>query len=195
LLASFREDLLKPRKQGGVMESIGPIELGHRLQDLGDFDGWRTITYEKGTWILQMLRQRMGAAAFRAMLQRLASEYAGRAISNEDLRKLASGYLPPGGADPKLEEFFESWVYGTGIPKLHLKVAPAAKGKFPSREVEIEVSGVAEDFTMDVPITVLSRAGRPEVRWVKCTAEGGTFSIPQDATAQLPAPEDFLYSP
>jgi hypothetical protein len=46
-----------------------------------------------------------------------------------------------------------------------------------------------------VPITVLPHTGKPEVRWVKCTADGGTFLIPRDATAQLPAPEDFLYAP
>jgi hypothetical protein len=195
VLAAFRADLLKPRKEGGVVESIGPIELGHRLEDLGDMDGWRIITYEKGTWILRMLRKRMGDLAFQRMLRRLATEYAGRTISNEDLRKLAMGYVPPGEPDPKLEEFFESWVYGTGIPKLTLKVAPAAKGKTATREVQIEMSGVAEDFTVNVPITVVPRTGKPAVRWVTCTSDGGAFSIPRDATAQLPAPEDFLYAP
>jgi Peptidase family M1 domain len=195
VLASFRADLLEPRQDGGLVESVGPIEMGHRLEELGDPDVWRVITYEKGSWIIHMLRQRMGDPSFQRMLQRLITEYAGRTTTNEDLRKLAASYLPPGGPDPKLEEFFESWVYGTGIPKLNLKVEPAGKGKTATRQVEVEVSGVAEDFTVDVPITVLPRTGRPEVRWVKCTAEGGAFLIPRDATAQLPAPKDFLYVP
>jgi hypothetical protein len=194
MLASFRADLLEPRQDGGVVESVGPIELGHRLEELGDPDVWRVITYEKGTWILHMLRQRMGDDSFRRMLQHLASDYAGRTITNEDFRKLASSYLPPGGPDPRLEDFFESWVYSTGIPKLSLRVAPAQKAKTSTREVQVEVSGVAEDFTANVPITVLPRTGKPEVRWVKCTADGGTFLIPRDASAQLPAPEDFLYA-
>lgn len=212
VLESFRADLLTPRKDGGVVESIGPIELGYRLRDmasaedwhlnkmgfrLGDAasqEGWRIITYEKGTWILHMLRQRIGEDAFRQMLKRLATEYAGREIANEDFRNLAAGYLPPGAADPKLEAFFDAWVYGTGIPKLRLKPGPAAKGKAATREVAIAVDGVADDFVADVPITVRPKTGKPRIEWVRCTADGGSFDVPRDATAQLPAPEDFLYT-
>jgi aminopeptidase N len=163
------------------------------LEDLGDADAWRIVTYEKGAWILQMLRERMGDDAFEKMLKHMASEYAGRTVSNEEFRKLASSYLPAGGPDPKLDEFFESWVYGTGVPKLSLNAEQGGKGKSGNKDVEIEVGGVAQDFTMDIPITVTPRTGKAEVRWVRCTADGGSLQIPRDATAQLPAPEEFLY--
>ena len=213
VLESFRNDLLTPSKDGGVVESIGPIELGYRLRDMAGAEGWqinklgfrlgdsssleawRIITYEKGTWILHMLRRRMGDEAFRQMLKKFATEYAGREVTNEDFRALAASYIPAGMPDPKLEGFFDSWVYSTGVPNLKLNMGGPGRGKNATRSVEIKVAGVADDFVMDVPITVSPHAGQPHVEWVRCTADGGNLEIPRDATAQLPSHEDFLYAP
>ena len=48
------------------------------------------------------------------MLAELRRRYEWKTISTEQFRELAAEYLPPHSPDPKLETFFEQWVYGTG---------------------------------------------------------------------------------
>ena len=50
-----------------------------------------------------------------------------------DFRKFAAEFLPAGSDDAKLENFFEQWVYGTGIPTL--KMTTSVKGKAPRLRV------------------------------------------------------------
>ena len=48
-------------------------------------------------------------------------------------RLLAAEFLPPKSADPKLESFFDQWVYSTGIPTLHMKYT--LSGKAPAQKL------------------------------------------------------------
>jgi hypothetical protein len=64
------------------------------------------------------------------MLSELRRRHEWKPISTEQFRELAAGFLPPKSRDPKLEAFFEQWVYGTGIPTL--KLAYTVRGKAPN---------------------------------------------------------------
>ena len=61
-------------------------------------------------------------------------------------RARGASYLPPKSEDPKLEGFFDQWVYGTGIPSL--KMTYSVKGKAPALRVvgTIEQSGRGRGF-------------------------------------------------
>jgi len=41
-------------------------------------------------------------------------------IGHRTFRALCAEFLPPGTSDPRLENFFDTWVYGTGVPTLKL---------------------------------------------------------------------------
>ena len=112
------------------MDSTGPIVLGTRLENSQEPRAWRSITYGKGSWIIQMLRQRMGDERFLSMLAELTKRYDSKPIATEDFRALAAEFLPPKSDDPKLETFFDQWVYGTGIPSL--KLTYSVKGAAPN---------------------------------------------------------------
>ena len=113
------------------------------------------ITYDKGSWILHMLHQRLGDRNFDALLKAMVAEFKGKPITNEAFRQLASRFMPEGASDRSLEMFFDSWIYGTGIPKLSL-----AAGKAGSGEMTLKQEGVDKRFTVDVPI-VMSLPRRP----------------------------------
>ena len=66
-----------------------------------------------------MLRRRMGDARFLAMLAAILQRYDRADITTEEFRLLAAGFMPKTD-DPRLEAFFDQWVYGTGIPSLKL---------------------------------------------------------------------------
>src|SRR2546421_3362493 len=68
--------------------------------------------YQKGAWVLHMLRSQLGDEAFFNGLRDYYNAHKSANATSEDLRgalEKASGQ--------SLKEFFASWVYGTGHPK------------------------------------------------------------------------------
>ena len=177
MLDSYRDNLLAKGTNGDTIESAGPIVLGGRLESSLEPAAWRAITYGKGTWILQMLRRRMGDQQFLAMLAELSKRYDHREISTEQFRQLAAGFLPSKSDDPQLETFFDEWVYGTGIPAL--KLTYTLKGRAPALRLTgtVRQSGVPDDFATLVPVEVQLSRTRTVTHWVRCSDEGGTFSM------------------
>ena len=53
---------------------------------------------------------------FTKMLTELRRRYEWKTIDTEQFRLLCAEFVPKGSPDPKLENFFDQWVYGTGIP-------------------------------------------------------------------------------
>jgi len=180
-LDSYRNALLTKGGNGETVESAGAIVLGTRLESSIEPASWRAITYGKGTWIMQMLRRRMGDQRFFAMLGELAKRYDRQELSTEQFRQLAASFLPPKSHDPDLETFFDQWVYGTGIPTL--KLTYSLKGKAPSLVLAgtVTQSGVDDDFAALVPVEIQVARGRSITEWVPCSSEPATFRVPLQA--------------
>ncbi len=117
ILDGYRADLLQDHG-GQPTDSYGPLEFGIRLIDSKSASVWHTITYEKGSWVLHMLHQRLGDDGFLKLQLRLLHDFADRPLTNEDFRKVAAEFVPAGQPDKNLSLFFDTWIYGTGIPKL-----------------------------------------------------------------------------
>ncbi len=182
ILDSYREDLTK-QQDDQTVESAGPLDFGERLIDTHGLSTWLVILYEKGSWVMQMLRKRLGNENFHQMQLVLLKEYGSKPLSNEDLRQVASRFVPPGQPDQTLSDFFETWVYNTGIPGLALRHT--------GRLFHLEVSRVAADFLAEVPLHCRG-AG---VFWVRAAAGDNTFEPPRGASAcELPSLRDFLYT-
>ena len=177
MLESYRQALLEKNENGRTVDSTGPIVLGSRLENSIEPRAWRGITYGKGSWIIHMLRTRMGDERFFAMLAALLARYDRQEISTEQFRELAAGFLPPRNDDPKLEVFFDQWVYGTGIPSL--KLDWTLKGKAPNLKLvgTLTQSGVDPDFTALAPVEIQLARGRTITQWVRASAEPVTFTV------------------
>jgi hypothetical protein len=177
ILDGYRASLLEKDKEGQTIESAGPIVLGGRLQNSLQPAGWREITYGKGTWIMQMLRRRIGDQPFLNMLAEMLKRYERSEITTEQFRMLAASYMPPKSDDPKLESFFDQWVYGTGIPTL--KFAYTVKGQAPNLKLTgtLTQSDVDDDFTVAVPIEIQVARGRSVTHWIRTGSEPATFSV------------------
>lgn len=172
VLDDYRNKLLVKRENGETIESIGPVVQGMRLEN-----GWNPIVYGKSTWIIHMLRKRMGDESFLRMMAALRREYEDKSISTEQFRLFCAGFLPPKSRDSKLEAFFDQWVYGTGVPELKLNYS--IKGKAPAWRVEGTISGTGagDDFTADVPVEVRLATGRTVTQVVRAAAEPSSFEI------------------
>ena len=176
VLEQYRGHLLEKDRDGKTMESAGPISRGLRLISSQSPTAWRVITYEKGSWIVHMLRRRLGDKAFLAMLGECVKRYAGTSLSTAQFRGLAAEFLPANSIDPKLENFFESWVYGTGVPSL--KMTWTSQGRSPAITItgSLTQTGAPEDFEIFVPLDLQFARGVTETHWVKTSGEPVTFT-------------------
>lgn len=178
VLEEYRSDLLKKTEGGGTVESSGPIIWGGRLNSSKTPDAWRVITYEKGSWIVHMLRRRLGDERFLAMLGQLRRQYQYQTLSTSEFRAVAASALPPKSFDPELEAFFEQWVYSTGIPSF--KMTHSVQGKAPNLRVTgtIVQADAPEDFSTEVPVEIQFAKGKPVVKWVRTANGPAPFSVP-----------------
>jgi hypothetical protein len=176
MLESYRGQLLEKSAGGQTVESAGPIVLGPRLSSSLQPAGWNDITYAKGSWIVHMLRRRMGDARFFAMLAAIPQRYDHRDISTEEFRLLAAGFLPKTD-DPKLEAFFDQWVYGTGIPAL--KLTYTLKGTAPALRLAgtVTQSDADESVSVSVPVEIQIARGNTVTEWVRTGSEPAAFSV------------------
>jgi len=183
MLDEYRAELLTRSDSGEPIDSAGPIVLGSRLESSLEPRAWRAITYGKGSWIIHMLRLRMGDERFFSMLAEIIKRYDRGEISTENFRALASEFLPPRSDDPKLETFFDQWVYGTGIPSLKLSYTVKAKAARWVLEGTVTQSEVPADFEALAPVEIQLPRGRgwtpsrPITRWVHSSDEPETFTV------------------
>lgn len=138
---------------------VGSVSLGFRLGTSDAPEARFVIIYEKGAFVVQMLRAMMydqkeknHDARFIAMLKDFSSKWAGRSPTTDDFRRLAETHLPTSyGGD--LGWFFRQWVDGTDIPKLSqsFQLTDAGGGRF--RIVgDLSQGGVPAEFRSFVPI-------------------------------------------
>jgi hypothetical protein len=177
VLNEYRRRLLRKTEEGMEIESVGPLVWGSRLRVSQAPNAWQTIIYDKGTWVMHMLRRRLGDERFLAMLGQLRRRYQYRAITTDQFRRLAAEYLPPGFPDPQLENFFDQWVYSTGIPALKLEHSVQGKPPAVTLRVRVVQTNVGDDFATEAPIEIHLPKSKPLRRWVRTGAEPEPFTI------------------
>ena len=176
VMADFQADLVETGQDNQTVESAGPVTWGYRLEASKTTEAYRVITYEKGAWILHMLRQRLGNERFLKVLAELRRQYQFRAVGTADLLDLVKKSLPPGVPAESMEAFFDNWVYSTGIPTLRVRYS--VKGKAPSWKVTgtVEQTDVDDNFSVDVPVEIQFAKGAPQTVWVRTSNDAAPFS-------------------
>jgi hypothetical protein len=149
---------------------MGPIHLGYRLGHLKeDPQIFRAVVYDKGAYVLHMLRGVVGEEAFRRGLASLQKDHRLGKAGTEDVRRALE---KASGLD--LRPYFESWVYGTTLPALTVSQrTEAGQGGF--RTV---VDIAARDLPGPVPLEItVGQPRRPVVKVVSLPREGGRFVL------------------
>ena len=169
-LERFRRQLLeKPAGAAQPAGDVGALTIGSRLNSSKSSQAYGEIIYGKGAWILHMLREMLRQpgsknpdARFTALLQTLATKYAYRALSTEDLQREVEAVMTPamdldGGRS--MQWFFEQWVRGTGIPHYRVEFTsrPAEKGYLVKGN--LYQSGVPRAFIASVPLYASGGSG------------------------------------
>ncbi len=143
-------------------------------------------TYQKGAWVLHMLRKRMGDEAFWAGIQAYYAAHMNGSATTDDFRlamEQASG--------ENLEAFFRQWLYQGGNPHLEgwWRYDPTAQA------VSIEINQTQTNVgPFDLPLEVGIYMGDTErpasIHTVQVTSGFHRFVIPVDGE-----PEDVRLDP
>ncbi len=93
-------------------DEAGPIHLGQRLGHLKQEPRhFRAVVYDKGAWVLHMLRGLVGDEAFFSGARLFLDRHRHAKAGTEDLREALEA---ASGQD--LKPYFDAWVYETGLP-------------------------------------------------------------------------------
>lgn len=132
-----------------------PIYLGYRAQNSRDSTGYDILIYQKGAWVLHMLRdlmidlKTMNEDRFTGLMRQFYADHAGRRASTADFERAVEQT-----AGQPMDWFFNQWVYGYQIPTY--KVATQTEKADGQYKVHLKVvqEDVPESFLMYVPVAV-----------------------------------------
>lgn len=151
------------------MNAQGPIDLGYRLGHLAqDPQIYRAIVYNKGAYVLHMLRELVGASAFDTALRAFQAAHRYGKAGTDDLRaalERASGQ--------DLADYFEAWVRGTQLPRLRLHWR-ADKHDARRTHLRVEAKGLPGPVPLEL---TLVGAGAKQAERVTLPAAGGEFEF------------------
>jgi hypothetical protein len=167
---TFREVLERMGRWALRMTNKGPIYLGYRLGHLkNDPQIFRAVVYDKGAYVLHMLRSIVGEEAFRQGLTAFQASHRFAKAGTDDLRQSLE---KASGKD--LRPYFDTWVLGTVLPRLRVasRTGPAPAGY--STAVDVTVEGLPGP----VPLRVaLDLAEGKDLRQVSLPPDGGHWTF------------------
>ncbi len=176
ILDQYRERLLHEEK-GVRIDTAGPIRLGARLHNSLMPGAWRDVVYGKGSWILHMLRKRMGDAAFFRMLGDICREKRYGTLTLREFQEYAAKHMPLKAADGNLDGFFDHWVDNTRIPAFTMTTAVKDRAPNVQLTVTVKQSGVDSSATFQVPVEVQPVRGKSQPYWITTGEEPAVLSV------------------
>ncbi|HEV2490397.1 MAG TPA: M1 family aminopeptidase [Candidatus Acidoferrales bacterium] len=172
-LTRYRDSLeAKPPGSDQPMDAAGPLDFGYRLESSRTPDAYNTIVYNKGTWVIHMLRMLMRAprtknpdARFDELLRSVLDEHRFQTLSNAQFQKAVERRMTPAmdlEGSHSMEWFFDEWVRETGIPEYSVSFRVRPRGERLEVEGTLEQKGVSDVFAEAVPIYAVRTRGWPE---------------------------------
>jgi peptidase M1-like protein len=159
-LKDWKIELLEKNREGKRAIDVGSVTMGYRLGNTKvGFDVNRLI-YDKGGYILHMLRMMMWNPRdkdepFKVMMRDYVRSYYNRISSTEDFKEVVERHMTremDQQGNGKMDWFFNQFVYGTALPDYSLEssFAPAPNGF--TMTAKITQSNVDDAFMMPVPL-------------------------------------------
>jgi aminopeptidase N len=161
-------------------DRLGVIEYARKNPDLRIVDPrvpenrvLSTYTYQKGGWVLHMLRRTIGDERFWEGVREYYGKYRDATVLSEDFRDVMERVS---GVD--LHPFFQQWLYEPGHPRLRLTWGYDAPAKVLSVTVDQRQPGQPFRFDLDVGLTFAD--GTRRIETIALTDASRTVTIPLD---------------
>jgi len=161
--------LANPELRDNSPAEVGALVLGSRLDSSRSPEAYEQIIYNKGAWVIHMLREMLRQpgvkapdARFESLLQTLISKYSFHALSTSALQHEVEAVMTPGmdlEGNHSMDWFFEQWVRGTGIPHYRVEFTSVRTEKGFAVRGKLLQTGVPRSFIARVPL-YFNEAGR-----------------------------------
>lgn len=138
-------------------------------------------SYQKGAWILHMLRMKTGDAMFQKIIRAYYKKFAGANASSEDFITVAETV-----SRQKLQSFFKQWLYQPGLPVVDIKW-----DYHPSSKKLIVNIGQQQAALFSFPLEIEVQSGNKKIRKTIHVINRKTlvaFDMPEKVTALIPDP-------
>jgi aminopeptidase N len=171
---AFVDGLQQSRAQIlGLERKLPDTPVIHRnLDDMSKV--LNSLVYQKGAWVLHMLRGEVGTERFWTAIRDYYHRYRDRNASTAELRAI---FEHVSGKD--LAWFFSQWLTRAGVPKLEgsWRYLPARK----AIEVTVSQTQPTDTFRLAVDIGINhTRAKLPQIDRIELTGRTATRMIPVD---------------
>lgn len=181
-------------EKGHTYDSIGPIWMGLRLRSSEAFggntgpDGYSELVYEKGGYVLHMLRMMLfdpqnknPEQRFKEMMHDFTQTYDNQAASTEDFKAIVDKHMTDAmdlESNHRMDWLFRQYVYGTGIPQyqFHYDVQDAGGGQFKISGT-LSRSGVPDDWKDIVPVYLHRGSGAVRMGFINAIQPKTTFEF------------------
>ncbi|MEE4115244.1 MAG: M1 family metallopeptidase [Marinilabiliaceae bacterium] len=128
-----------------------------------------TYSYQKGAWVLHMLRNEMGDEHFNTAIRTYYSRFRNRNALTSDLRSTMEEF-----SQKDLETFFDQWLYRPDIPVLDIDWDYSARKK----ELTLNIRQVQEGEVFYFPLTVsFGNEGKTIREEIQINQKLSTFTI------------------
>ncbi len=156
----------------------GTIWVADEYDENAVFNG--DLSYNKGSWVLHMLRHAMTDTLFFQALRQYGQQFGYGTATTEDFRDVCASV---GGRD--LDKYFTQWVYGEYYPEYRYgwNAQPAAGGGYDVSVLLLQ-SQPWQLFWMPVDVTITTATGSPTfVAWDSLATQSFTFHVDAEPTA------------
>ncbi|MFH1010021.1 MAG: M1 family aminopeptidase [bacterium] len=160
--------------------SAPSLWLGWRASTTETRGDYFRLTYEKGAWVLHMLRnllidfQTMNEDKFKTVLREFYQRFQGQRANTEDFRKVLEEVT-----GESFHWFFDQWVYGADIPTYRWNYAKRKEGDYWRVALEVQQEGVPSDFHMPVPVTLKFKDGTRATVRIEVRGEQESYELPR----------------
>jgi aminopeptidase N len=104
-------------------------------------------SYEKGAWVLHLLRRKIGDEKFFTILRNFYKTYQNKNASTTDFIEMSENI-----SGKNLQLFFNQWLFRAGLPELSVKY----QSDKASRKITVMVKQYGEVYDLKLPVAIIS---------------------------------------
>ena len=160
------------------------------LYNPGD-DLFSSLVYDKGAWVLNMLRWEIGDDAFFSTLRNYYQKYKYKNASTDDFKNVCEET-----SGRNLDQFFKQWVFvGNNIPQIDYSwESESVSGKYNVTLKLEQIEKGYNDYDLPIEFSFKSESGETVTKKVRLSQTSGKYSFLLDFAPieVIPDPENHL---